>query len=380
MKFAAHVAKAELAGRKIDAQAFDFGVLGITIGQYQSFYGAPWTMYEIGLKDVAGPTLSQACATGPRVLLTAAAEIQLGMATTALVLGTDRTSNGPHIYYPAPASAGGTGTSEDQVLYNFGHEPVGGHSMLQTAENVAARHGITTAEQHEVVLRRSQQYGEALKEGRAFQKRYMTLPFAVPKPNFKGEAGVLDGDEGIVPSTVEGLAKLKPVVPNGTVTFGGQTHPADGTAGLIVTSADKAKARSSNPNMRGVCAPSVSVARSLPICPKHPWARHSKHCQCRYRHRADQSGEVTQSICGERYRVLAQDRLSAREDEQLWLFADLGPPACGNGSARHYRAHRGACDRRRRPGSVSGLCSERHLARGGDRSERSQVIASTVPA
>ena len=37
---------------------------------------------------------------------------------------------------------------------NFGCDPLGGHSMLATAENVAKRHGITTAEQHEVVLRR----------------------------------------------------------------------------------------------------------------------------------------------------------------------------------------------------------------------------------
>ena len=47
--------------------------------------------------------------------------------------------------------------------------------------------------------------------------------------------GKLSADEGIFDITADGLAKLKPVKPNGTVTFGGQTHPADGNAGMIVT-------------------------------------------------------------------------------------------------------------------------------------------------
>ncbi|MCA9686507.1 MAG: thiolase family protein, partial [Myxococcales bacterium] len=41
---------------------------------------------------------------------------------------------------------------------------------------------------------------------------------------------------------VEGLAKLRPVTPEGTVTFGSQTHPADGNAGLLVCSRERAAA------------------------------------------------------------------------------------------------------------------------------------------
>lgn len=58
MKFAAHVAKAELKKRDIAPGAFDFGVLGMTLAQFQSFYGAPWPLYEIGLKHVVGPTMT----------------------------------------------------------------------------------------------------------------------------------------------------------------------------------------------------------------------------------------------------------------------------------------------------------------------------------
>ena len=249
VEFAAHVARRELERRKIDPQAFDYGVLGFSVPQKHSFYGLPWLTGLIGAKAVGGPTLMQACATGVRTLLAAAQEIEVGMAGTALVLNCDRTSNGPHLYYPNPKGPGGTGAAEDWVMDNFGCDPLGQHSMLATAENVAKRHGFSTAEQHEVVLRREQQYRESLADGAAFLKRFMTLPFEVPTPNFKKTAGTLEGDEGISTSTPEGLAALKPVMPGGTVTFGGQTHPADGNAALVVTTRERARELATNPKI-----------------------------------------------------------------------------------------------------------------------------------
>ena len=77
----------------------------------------------------------------------------------------------------------------------------------------------------------------------------MTLPFEVPAPNFKKTASTMAGDEGVSQSTADGLAKLKPVMPGGTVTFGGQTHPADGNAAIIVTTPDKARQLSTDPKI-----------------------------------------------------------------------------------------------------------------------------------
>src|SRR5438093_781935 len=104
---------------------------------------------------------------------------------------------------------GGTGEHEDWVMDNFGCDPLGPHAMLKTAENVAAKHRISTAEQHEVVLLRENQYREAIG---SFHKRFMSLPFEVSKTT-------LEGDEGIRFSTAEGLTKLKPVLEGGTVTY-----------------------------------------------------------------------------------------------------------------------------------------------------------------
>ena len=247
IEFAAHVARLELAKRKIDPAGFDYGVLGFSVPQKHSFYGLPWLTGLIGASQAGGPTMMQACATGVRTLLAATQEIEVGMATKALVSNCDRTSNGPHIYYPNPRGPGGTGAAEDWVTENFGCDPLGGHAMVQTAENVAVKYGIGTAEQHELVLRREEQYRQSLQNDSAFLRRFMTLPFEVPAANFKKTASTMSGDEGVSQSLAEGLAKLKPVMPGGTVTFGGQTHPADGNAAILVTTRDKARELSSNP-------------------------------------------------------------------------------------------------------------------------------------
>ncbi|HEY5632984.1 MAG TPA: thiolase family protein [Burkholderiaceae bacterium] len=249
VEFAARVAAAELGRRGIPPEALDYGVLGLSVPQKHSFYGLPWLAGMAGLGHLAGPTVMQACATGVRVLLAGVQEIESGMATAALGLCCDRTSNGPHIYYPNPKGPGGTGAAENWVMDNFGCDPLGPHSMLQTAENVARAHGISTAEQHEVVLRREAQYRDALADDRAFLRRFMTLPFAVPDAAFRRTVAALEGDEGVSTSTAEGLAKLRPAMEGGSVTFGGQTHPADGNAAIVVATPERARELSADPQI-----------------------------------------------------------------------------------------------------------------------------------
>ena len=241
IKFAAHVAKFELAKRNIEPEVLNYGVLGMTVNQHQSFNGLPWFTNMIGAPEVGGPLINQVCATGVRCLENAVMEIESGMADCALVATCDRTSNGPQLYYPNPAGIGGAGSQENQVLDNMRDDPYGHHSMLQTAENVAARHQITTNQQHDVAVRRSEQYKDALADQSAFLKRFMTLPFGVPSPDFKTTISRMDGDEGVYPPDREKLDKLRPVLEGGSITFGGQTHPADGNACIIVSTPAKAR-------------------------------------------------------------------------------------------------------------------------------------------
>ena len=241
LRFAAHTARATLARRAIDPAIFDFGVLGFTVPQNGSFYGLPWVMGEIGAPHVGGPTIMQACATSARCLQTAAAEVATGAAECALVLTADRVSNGPHLYYPAPSATGGTGEAENWVLDNFARDPFAGVAMVDTAENVARRFGVERPDLDDLILMRAAQYEAALADDRAFQRRYMELPFAVPDPRFRKTAASLDGDQGIHPIDEAKLRALAPVHEGGTSTYGGQTHPADGNAAALV--ATRARAR-----------------------------------------------------------------------------------------------------------------------------------------
>jgi acetyl-CoA acetyltransferase len=63
------------------------------------------------------------------------------------------------------------------------------------------------------------------------------------------KTSMVEEDEGITPTTAEGLAKLKPVEPGGVISYGAQTHPADGNCGVIVTTRDKAKVFSKDPKI-----------------------------------------------------------------------------------------------------------------------------------
>src|SRR5690606_37192152 len=178
------------------------------VPQRGAFFGLPWLMGQLGSDQVGGPTISQAGATSARLLQSVASSVREGDATVALAIAADRVSNGPHIYYPAPHGPGGTGEHENWVMDSFDCDPYTGVNMLRTAENVAAEYGLTTAQQNELTLVRYQQYEEALENDNAFLKRFMTLPFSVPDARFKREQVALNGDEGIFPTTQEGLTKL----------------------------------------------------------------------------------------------------------------------------------------------------------------------------
>ena len=263
VKFAAHVAKDALTEREIDPKGFDHAVMGITTPQQTGFFGLPWLLKMIGNDSVPGTQVSQACATGARVMQTAAFEIERGLGSTSLCMAMDRTSNSPVITYPSRSNMGGAPEIERWILDAFEHDPLGGPAMVGTAENCARDWQVSTEEQHDVVVRRWEQYEMALADDRAFQKKYMKLPFEVPDSRFRKTVGTIDGDEGARPSTREGLAKLKPVHPDGTVTFGGQTHPADGNAAVILATPERARELSKDPSIE-ISVRGFGTARTRP--------------------------------------------------------------------------------------------------------------------
>jgi acetyl-CoA acetyltransferase family protein len=243
--FAAELTKRALAERGIAPAQLDGLCFGTTIPSKHALYAAPWFAGLAGLEHLSGPTINQACATSVRCIVEAAQELHAGSGAAWLAASADRTSNGPHIYYPDPTGPGGTGSAEDWVMDSFGRDPWAGNSMLQTAENVAREAGITREAQEDLTLLRYAQYARALADDGVFHAKFMLRPVEVKDARGKKVLKTVTGDEGIFPTTREGLAGLRPVLPDGTVTFGAQTHPADGSAAIIVVSGrDRARAMS----------------------------------------------------------------------------------------------------------------------------------------
>jgi acetyl-CoA acetyltransferase len=212
-------------------------VLGWTVPQKEIFYGAPTLAARLGAEGVTGPMISQACATSV-ACVAAAANHESGDGGITLVVTTDRTSNGPLVTYPSPSGPGGSPQVENWVLDSFARDPWAGAAMYTTGENVAAEANITREELDEVTVLRYEQYGRSLENDRAFQRTYM-VPVEIPRK--RKEPTVVEEDFGVFPTTREGLAKLQPVVEGGVVTYGSQTHPADGTAGMVVTGEERAR-------------------------------------------------------------------------------------------------------------------------------------------
>ena len=233
---AANTARRFFEQSKGSAEDFDSLIFGFSVPQKHSFYGAPWVAGMMGIPGITGPTVSQACATSVQIMQVAAGQLETGLGSCVLGLAGDRTSNGPHLVYPNSKGIGGRGDAEDWVWDNFNKDPYAGGPMISTAENVAKKAGLTKEEQDEITLLRHQQYADGLADGRAFQKRYM-FPVEIGRGK---RAKLIEEDEGIFPTTAEGLAKLRPAMEGGTVSFGTQTYPADGNAGMVLCSKEKA--------------------------------------------------------------------------------------------------------------------------------------------
>ena len=243
---AAETAKRWLAEKNLDPKIYDYLYLGITVHQHHGFYGGPWAAAMMGADGVPGVLVSQACSTSTISVYQASVGVEAGLFETPMCLMTDRCSNGPHAIWPNPKGPGAQVISEDWLMDNFNRDPWAGDAMIKTAENVSAEAGITREECDAVTLRRYEQYTDGLANDREFQKRYM---YPVMIQLSKKKTVMLEADEGVMETTAEGLARLKPVLPGGVHTFGAQTHPADGHCAITVATREKAKELSADPDV-----------------------------------------------------------------------------------------------------------------------------------
>jgi acetyl-CoA acetyltransferase len=245
VKLGAATAKKFIELRGFTPDIFDGIVYGSTIPQRWWFYDSPHVATLMGNPNISGPRIAQACATSTVSVNYAACCIEMSSHQNVLVVASDRMSNGPNLLWPNPAGPGGKPDFESWVMDGFGWDPTADTNPAGTAENVAKKYGFTREDSDGMAVNRYNKYAEALKNDREFQKRYM-IPVEIKLS--KKKTITVDADEGVTPCTPEGLARLK-TQPDCILTFGAQTHPADGNAGMIVTTKERAQELSADGNI-----------------------------------------------------------------------------------------------------------------------------------
>ena len=230
---------------KLDPQAIDEVILGCANQAGEDNRNvARMAALLAGLPDsVPGVTVNRLCASGLDAVGQAARAIISGQADLVLAGGVESMTRAPFVMGKADTAFSRSAKIEDTTIgWRFINSAMvkayGVDSMPETGENVAAEYQISRADQDAFGLRSQQRAGAA--QARGFFAGEIT-PVTVPG----GKTGpvIVEKDEHPrANTTLEALAKLKPVVrEGGTVTAGNTAGVNDGAAALIIASEEVAK-------------------------------------------------------------------------------------------------------------------------------------------
>ncbi|HJW72478.1 MAG TPA: acetyl-CoA C-acetyltransferase [Geothrix sp.] len=184
-------------------------------------------------------TTNQVCGSGLKAIGLGAQSILLRDAGIVVAGGTESMSNAPYLLPAARwgARMGNTQLTDSMIQDGLwcGH---GDTHMGITAENVAAKHGITREAQDAFALA-SQQKAAAAQAAGAFDREIFTVTLA----GKKGDVAFIRDEYIKTDASAEGLAKLKPAFKKyGTVTAGNASGINDGAGALVLASEAAAKA------------------------------------------------------------------------------------------------------------------------------------------
>ena len=203
---------------------------------------------------VAAATVNRLCGSGMNALGNVADAIRAGTIQLGIAGGVESMSRAPFVMGKQTAAFGRNTEMYDTTLgWRFVNRKLeqqyGVDSMAETAENVATDFGIEREDQDRFALH-SQVKAEAAIAAGEFDDEI--VPVTVPQR--RGDPVVIDTDEHPRPgSTIEGLAKLKPIVrPDGTITAGNASGINDGACALLVASEAAATEHSLKPLARVV--------------------------------------------------------------------------------------------------------------------------------
>jgi acetyl-CoA C-acetyltransferase len=197
--------------------------------------------------EVAATTVDCQCGSSQQANHMANNLIAAGAVDTAIGCGVETMSRIP---LGANASAPGVGRALPADL------PYDMPSQFEAAERIAKKYGITREDVDWLGLESQRKAGQAVAEDR-FAREIVAVEAPIvgeegPRGEHPGEKMVVAKDQGPRDTTAEGLAKLKPVLPEGMHTAGTSSQISDGAAAVLWMSEERATAEGFKPRARVV--------------------------------------------------------------------------------------------------------------------------------
>jgi acetyl-CoA C-acetyltransferase len=238
----AAVVKALLERTKIDPARIEEVIFAQSYPNGETPCVGRWVALEAGLPvEVPGMQLDRRCGSGLQAVITAAMMVQSGAADVVIAGGVESMSNVE--YYTTDMRwgrrAGSSrmhdrlerGRERSQPDNRFGR--ISG--MIETAENLASQFHIARDAADAYAVRSQQRAAAAWDAGRFSQE---IVPITVPEK--RGDSVVVARDEGVRPqTTAETLARLAPIMENGTVTAGNSSQQNDAAAACLVVAEEQ---------------------------------------------------------------------------------------------------------------------------------------------
>jgi len=200
---------------------------------------------------VPGTTVNRLCGSGLNAVGCAAQAIRSGDAELVITGGVESMTRAPYVMGKAASAFDRAQRIEDTTLgWRFVNPAMkaayGVDTMPQTGENVADQWRISREDQDRFALASQQKAAAAIASGRMAAE---IVPVTIPQK--RGEPHIVTQDEHPRATSLDALARLKPVVrPDGTVTAGNASGLNDGAAAMIVASEAAAKRHGLTPRAR----------------------------------------------------------------------------------------------------------------------------------
>lgn len=200
--------------------------------------------------DVTGTTINRLCGSGMDAVLAAARQIAAGEADLMIAGGVESMSRAPFVMPKADTAFSRHAEIHDTTIgWRFINKAMqaayGTDSMPQTGQNVADDYGISREAQDLMAVASQAKAAAAQANGRLAQE---ITPVTIPQK--KGDPLIVHQDEHPRATSMEALAKLKPLFPNGSVTAGNASGVNDGAAALILASEAAVRAHGLTPIAR----------------------------------------------------------------------------------------------------------------------------------